>query len=272
MKKERIKELANNPNYITGIYNYCDRWCERCPFTLKCLNFTICEEQYSDPESRDINNEKFWESVSEMFRISLEMLHEMAKEKGINLDEIDTSDYETKKKQVGSKMEKNVNSILSYDYIKKTDKWFNKSKELFQNKEDEINLKAELGLPEEQISNEILKLNDAIEIIRWYQMQIHVKIKRAIHGKEMEYFEDFGDRDDFPKDYDGSAKVALIGIDRSITMWSRFLEYFPEKEDNLMDILVLLERLRRNVEKEFPDARAFKRPGFDYFPDEKKVN
>ncbi len=23
----------NDDNYIEGVYNYCNRWCERCPFT-----------------------------------------------------------------------------------------------------------------------------------------------------------------------------------------------------------------------------------------------
>ena len=27
-------------SYISGIYNYCDRWCERCRFTSNCYLFT----------------------------------------------------------------------------------------------------------------------------------------------------------------------------------------------------------------------------------------
>ena len=26
--------------YIEGIYNYCDRWCEKCRFTSNCYLFT----------------------------------------------------------------------------------------------------------------------------------------------------------------------------------------------------------------------------------------
>ena len=33
--------------------------------------------------------------------------------------------------------------------------------------------------------------------------------------------------------------------------------------DSLIDTLAHLDRLRREVEARFPDARAFKRPGFD---------
>jgi len=83
---------------------------------------------------------------------------------------------------------------------------------------------------------------------------------RALHGELEDRFEL---PDDFPKDSDGSAKVALIAIDRSIAAWGKMLKYFPDQEDELLNILVKLEQLRRNSEKVFPNARTFIRPGFD---------
>jgi hypothetical protein len=37
MTSKRLKQLAANPRHIPGVYNYCDRWCERCPLTSRCL-------------------------------------------------------------------------------------------------------------------------------------------------------------------------------------------------------------------------------------------
>jgi hypothetical protein len=71
------------------------------------------------------------------------------------------------------------------------------------------------------------------------------------------------DFEEFPKDSDGSAKVALIAIDRSIAAWGQMREHFPQRRDDILDILVHLDRLRRKTETLFPDARAFVRPGFD---------
>jgi hypothetical protein len=31
--KDRLKKLAADERFIAGIYNYCDRWCERYPQT-----------------------------------------------------------------------------------------------------------------------------------------------------------------------------------------------------------------------------------------------
>ena len=69
-------------------------------------------------------------------------------------------------------------------------------------------------------------------------------------------------RDRYPRDQDGSAKVALLGIDRSILAWALFsqLEAFTS---TALPAMLTLDRLRRNVEKAFPKARPFVRPGFD---------
>ena len=88
-----------------------------------------------------------------------------------------------------------------------------------------------------------------------------MKFARALSGKEED--DDWFEENNFPKDSDGSAKVALIGIDRSISAWTKICEYFPEREDEILTMLSMLDKLRRVGEEEFPNARKFKRPGFD---------
>ncbi|MBW2259153.1 MAG: hypothetical protein JRF18_01685, partial [Deltaproteobacteria bacterium] len=78
MKKEDLLKFAEDDQYISGIYNYCDRWCERCPFTARCMNFALSEEQFPDEESHDIQNEAFWQRLSETFQVTLELLEDLA--------------------------------------------------------------------------------------------------------------------------------------------------------------------------------------------------
>ena len=68
---------------------------------------------------------------------------------------------------------------------------------------------------------------------------------------------------DFPKDSDGSAKVALIGIDRSMAAWRMMQLSLPDRVESIVPLILQLERLRLRVEKSFPQARDFIRPGFD---------
>ncbi len=107
---------------------------------------------------------------------------------------------------------------------------------------------------------ETMGINDATEIIRWYQWQIHVKLKRAIQSASTEESLDF---DEYPKDSDGSAKVALIGMDRSMSAWKILLIAFPEQEKQIINFVAMLEHIKNRVETQFPHARDFIRPGFD---------
>ena len=82
MSKKLLKDFVPNPNHIPGIYNYCDRWCERCPFTSRCLNYEMSEEKFGDLEDGDLSNEVFWQRLSETLQETMSMLKEMAEERG----------------------------------------------------------------------------------------------------------------------------------------------------------------------------------------------
>ena len=126
--------------------------------------------------------------------------------------------------------------------------------------QDDLELKTHTEMPNAGPFRETDTCEDAVEVIRWYQHQICVKLIRAIRGMLEEEDEPL---DEFAKDSDGSAKVALIAMDRSIAAWGEICTWFLAYESEILDILMHLERLRRKAEKVFPDARAFIRPGFD---------
>lgn len=62
---------------------------------------------------------------------------------------------------------------------------------------------------------------------------------------------------------DGSAKIALIAIDRSLNAWHILQRSLPEKTESIVPMLVTLDRIRNATEATFPRARDFMRPGFD---------
>ena len=259
--KEQVKELGKNPDFISGIYNYCDRWCERCSFTSRCMNFALGEAQFGDLEELDLNNAAFWDRMTETLRATLDMVKEMAEERGIDLDAIDTEAIEEEERRIHEDASNHEICRASDAYGEMVTEWFDAIND--GDTEDEWNLKWRLETPHAETSEELTDLEDAVQVIRWYQYQIHVKLMRAVTGDMEETPEIL---EDFPKDSDGSAKVALIGIDRSISAWDKLLKHLPEQEKRILNILFYLARLRRNVEKAFPDARAFVRPGFDEIP------
>src|SRR5438093_1005672 len=86
MTKDDLKNFADNPDFIEGIYNYCDRWCERCPYTARCMNYAMSPEARGEEPNNDIRNAEFWNELAETMHATLELMREMAEEQGIDLD------------------------------------------------------------------------------------------------------------------------------------------------------------------------------------------
>jgi len=260
MNKEDIKKLAQNKNFISGIYNYCDRWCERCAFTTRCMNFAMTRDYSDDPEASDINNEKFWQSLSEIFKVTREMLEESAEEMGIDLD---STDYEEASRDEGIKDKITQNHVCcrgAKQYYQMVDDFFESE---YIPSLRVIERSAGDKAPELQKIDGLdgpATLDELVEIIYWYHHFIYVKLMRSVRGTLEERSELL---EEFPKDSDGSAKVALIAIDRSTAAWGHMHRHFPSHQDQILKIIQHLDDLRRRVEHVFPEARNFIRPGFD---------
>ena len=246
MNKDRLKKLAGDKRFIPGIYNYCDRWCERCPQTSHCLNFSLSEEEFSDPETQDIRNEAFWKKLSGIFGETLELLRETAKKWGVDLETLDSTDDIEKMKAQDEAAENHLLCRAAKRYAEMVDHWFDEGEPLF--------------FETAAAAREGVDLDEAFEVIRWYQYFISAKIMRAVRGT-IEEEEERGD--EFPTDADGSAKITLIAMDRSIAAWAVIGRYDTDGDEGVLDIIAFLDRSRQAVEKTFPGARSFIRPGFD---------
>ena len=258
MNKEKLKKLAQDPKFISGIYNYCDRWCERCPFTFRCLNYAMGEEDPDDATSHDIENKNFWKKVEESLQLAMELLEDMAREQGIDLENVDMEEINREQELSREAAASHELSKTSYQYAEKVDSWFKRYQDIFKERQKALVKELEIGLEKKQLFKEAESIGDATEVIRWYQHQVYVKLMRALTKPDFDE-----DEDEIQNDSNGSAKVALIGINRSIGAWAKLYELFPEQSDTILDILLQLDRLKKKVNTTFPNAQHFKRPGFD---------
>jgi hypothetical protein len=255
MNKDKLRKLAQNPKFIAGIYNYCDRWCERCAFTEHCMTFAM-EQAENVAGGPHTNAEAFWKRFEASLSLTKELLEELTRERNIQFDpaELEALSRQERQRQVDAEDHPLSKAAFAYDEM--VDAWFEAGQDALRGKEEEILAQAKLGV--ETVKEEIASLTDVVEILRWYQQQIYVKLIRALDvDREQEA------ASALPSDSDGSAKVALIAMDRSIAAWLRMKEFVPERADSILTMLVHLDRLRRGAEKEFPKARSFVRPGFD---------
>jgi len=284
MRSDDLRDLAGDPNLISGIYNYCDRWCERCQFTSRCFLYATeqADPDLDDPEARDINNEKFWRKLQDIFRSTAEMIAEWAEETGVDLNSIDVSEEVAERERAAEAAEQSELAQRAQQYITEVNNWFRDEFDAEENVHNDMQTVS-------RTEDEDITIQDAVAVIRWYQFFIAVKLMRALSGAiEVDEDEDLVDDDlsmDFLTDYEaadddevdldeitarsermdanGSAKVALVALDRSIAAWRSLQISLPDKSETIKPMLVELSGLRVSVEAQFPRARDFIRPGLD---------
>lgn len=257
-KDELLKLFSDNDGrFIPGIYNYCDRWCERCSFTSRCRVYNM-EGEMTD-EEKDARNGEFWEKVSENLKLAVEMMTKIAKERGINLREMEENFPEENETEREKEASGHYLSVLSKEYATRNELWTGVNQDLIMNTVKGYRENMGLGIPGGEALNSVQEIHDAVEVIDWYSFQIHVKIMRALqHGEPDPEYDD-----PVQNDANGSAKVALIATHRSIAAWGVLLSHIEQCEDEILGILVLLEQVKKGILKEFPEVEKFHRPGFD---------
>jgi len=253
MQRRSLTELASNPDLISGIYNYCDRWCERCPLTSRCLVYATEQMDHNGlTESHDVRNEAFWHKLSSVLLETQEMISEWARQAGLDLSYVPQE--ETKRRKHRRQL------VDNHPLARAGKKYANAASDWFRQFDQNVVLSDLRASDAEREQSE--QLEDACEVIQWYQYQIAVKLMRALSCRS-DGWEDEPEMVDFPKDSDGSAKVALIGIERSIAAWRWVQLSQPDQLESIVPLILQLERLRQRVENAFPEARDFVRPGFD---------
>jgi hypothetical protein len=261
MDPDDLLELAKDRNFITGIYNYCDRWCARCPFTSRCFLYASekADPDLDDPEVRDLNNAKFWRKLAMIFQDAHDLIRKCAEEAGVDLDSIEAESAIVEHDREVEAAKRHELSVLARDYARMVQDWFADD---FPQEEATYAEAARADSADEKVDGAA-----ALEVIRWYQFLIAAKVFRALLADDEETTIVFADdemvRDTAQNDSNGSAKVALISIDRSMSAWRVVQSCFPEKTNSAMPLLIALERLRDGVETVLPEARNFVRPGFD---------
>src|ERR1700730_2561169 len=274
MDKSELRKLAANRDFISGIYNYCDRWCERCPFTTRCLVYATerAADVSDDPEVHDINNAKFWSRLESIFRETHEMIVEWAQEAGLDLETLEAEAVQADREQQRHDAKQHELSLSARRYAEMVERWFGEEFAVEQNVHDDTTGKS-------KSTEDYIDVSDAIEVIRWYQFFVAAKVFRALLARDRPVTdEELTGEDIFSgaeldedeayiaaveNDADGSAKIALIAIDRSSSAWRILQSSLPEKAESIVQMLLELERFRRATEQTFPNARDFIRPGFD---------
>jgi hypothetical protein len=240
--------------YISGIHNYCDRWCERCAFAARCRVFaTESESSGNGTDSSDLMDQlrNTFENTLEMLQDLMEKLEEAAEEA---LD-----DQEGMESEENTPIEEpDFHNAWYTHYARAVDHFFRSNESFFRGQELKLEELVEMGMPVDV--EKLGFLHEALHTIRWYQHFIGAKVNRAISDLQ------FGEDIDLQGDGNGSAKVAMIAIRKSMDAWAFLSSFFADKTTDIQEVLQVLSGTRKKLVAAYPNWEQFHRPGFDDEP------
>jgi hypothetical protein len=231
---ERRMEIQNG--FIVGVFNYCDRWCAACALTSRCRLFADGAqfEAGLDPTLKPvIDVPPLPEDIPPEPPLWTQELFEEAEQAVLQARIEETPEPPPRK--IPADHEALCEHALAY--FDRVYAWL-RTHEAF----------AEASDPA-----------DPCAAVSWFYSMIYVKVRRAVQGLAED---DAADRE-WPADHDGSAKVALLAVEQSKAAWLQIIERRLATWQEAEPFISQLLRLRDEIERVFPNARAFVRPGFD---------
>lgn len=265
MSKQGSDNLLN-AGFIPGVYNFCDHWCEKCRLKSRCLSY-VMERKVEERKNGNFEeglfnkNENVWEFLKLFFDSTYEFLEELARERGMEVEDLYTleNDEPDFLEGEGSLAEEGgeAESFVEYsDMIKMC--------MIYEVLAEEC-LDTIFGILDEkewqEKEKETLITNRLLDVINWYLDIIQPKVRRALYGYIRR--DSFLSTDVWEMECNGSAKVALISIARSERAWRGMRNYCPSLKKDISHLLVVLNQLKAEINLCFPNAAAFRRPGFD---------
>lgn len=238
--------MAEGNKFIPGIFNYCDRWCERCPMTDRCLLFHQESIRRRNPETELESSEELdlaVQNAQDDLNGALGLIQQVTRERGIDLVEMEEDEDPLLKIDLNQFPIHRTSHRFAADCHRFLDRFCALIQEERRNTSDEGSL---------------TEMVDGFEVLTWHHMQIPVKIDRALSGKLRARI-----MADAIQDSDGSAKVAYIGLAKSMDILTRSYQWATPLQDQIMPVLNLGYELAELLDQEFPGHKSFKRPGFD---------
>jgi hypothetical protein len=230
-------------NHIEGIFNYCVRRCELCPFTARCTLYQS-EREYERSHPDATWQQHVHDSFAETFRL----LEAWCKREGIDFEEI----RRAAESENVDEDEKRRDEAVEGDPLQKMATTYTHAA---------LNV-IDAMAPARAVRRWPSDVDAALDTISWHAGMVSAKVSRALHG--LAERGTFGAEDPVQNDWNGSAKLARILVDESRHAWAVVMREGEAPADSpLLELLTLLGSVDDGLAERFPDAMSFIRPGFD---------
>ncbi len=223
--------------FIVGIFNYCDRWCERCALTNRCRLFADMAEIDFEEGNGPLTEPRM---RRERRRLATQLI------------EIQTEAEELGEKAIRKPADSAWHLPPGLETSMGPDPEVVADGAALRSKMRKLQLSA----------NPTVRL--AVETIQYFSVFVPMKMMRAFSQVART------GPGDQQSDANGSGKAALLALERMETAWRTLIDTHHYSAKEAAPFLAEIARMQRNLARAVPNARDFVRPGFDE-PDDVKM-
>lgn len=244
---------ARDPALIAGIYNYCLRRCERCPFAGRCFLYRETQEESRRLDAGDSTERARLRAAVDLVRAwcegaDTEDAQEAEHTEGAT-DAEDTAIVEA------AATDERVNAALPAAERDPLDVAAASYEAAAYAVVDPLRQLAPFHAWSPDVA-------DALDTISWNAGALRAKLYRALGGRAES--SDDTDVDPVQNDWNGSAKVARLAIVESVAAWDvLFVAGETPYDAPIRERRRELEEMDEEIARRFPRAMEFVRPGFD---------
>jgi hypothetical protein len=229
--------METQDGFILGVYNYCDRWCEHCALASRCrvyaedlrmsLDLPELPPQAAASESPSVV--RSLGAVAAAFEEAIPDEFFVWGAKTGSEEDPDELPPRPELEPAELELQRRVKALGSCFW-----KWL---------------------APESRADEPLVK--DAVDVLQHFSIYVGPKVHRALTGRKD--CEEYG----MQSDALGSAKAALLALERLADAWLQLAERGVISVLEAAPVLSELQSVIAELERLFPRARDFVRPGFD---------
>ncbi len=233
---------SDEHGFIPGVYNYCDRWCERCAFTSRCRVYAMEMAVRIDGVS------------GELARAAESLPGDPAEEWPVDLAVETEPDDEDDEELDQSMLAHDVAHALAevHPLTEAAESMNTLAKPLL----DAVTARMAAG------GQQTEALRDALEVLDRHRNFVVAKVRRALSGRDDPPILDDDGRP-FASDADGSAKVAYLACAAMRDAAQRLALLDPDLASRVARFTQAADRVLELLDATFPGHRDFRRPGLD---------
>jgi hypothetical protein len=236
-----LQDWAMQTDRIDFISVYCDRWCERCAYTSRCSAFAC---QVATAMCGDFE---------QGLELALGVPHPVDGEpdpvpawleelQNIEMTPEERSELDRREAARDDRIKAAPLTMMATRHMRLAHGWLTAHRDRVSAAADPI-------------------IAEALAIVAHDCFLVGAKLRRALDGRDRSRHGEDPHEEPVQNDWNGSAKVALISLERSEGAWRVIAQ--ATRDPVAERLMHVVRDLRRAVDEEFPNAMPFVRPGFD---------